>query len=230
MAVDDGYKLDLFQLYAGQRVMNSLAFGRKAETPPTQAECLALATDWANHLAPLQVAQLSHTGWRVSQLSGTGVTYPQGLCRRVGGLVFEGAYTGTIVGALAGDGLPPQSAAVITLKTALAGRSRRGRFYMCGIVEGITADGTFGSGLISQWQTAWNAQLAQYSGSGTDPTWYMAVWSQTIATGCRPAAQHPHAPAFSQAPSPGTALQAVTSLTPRAIVYTQRRRTIGVGQ
>lgn len=229
MAVDDAYKLDLFQSFLGQRVMNSLAFSRKAETATTQAECAALALDWKNFLIQFQAASLTHVSWRMVQLSGAGVTYSAVDCTREGGEAFEGAYTGTLVGAMAGEALPPQCARVTTLMTGLVGRRRRGRFYQAGIIEGITQDGVFGSGEMATHQALWDAQLAQYSPGGTDPTWSVGVWSQRIATGCEPSGAHPHNMTNVSTPNPTDAFRPVSVFRCRNIVYTQRKRTIGVG-
>lgn len=44
-----------------------------------------------------------------------------------------------VAGTLAGDLLPPQIAYCITLRTAQAGRSYRGRVYLCGFGEGVNS-------------------------------------------------------------------------------------------
>jgi hypothetical protein len=223
------YKLDLFQSYAGQRLMNSLCFARKTEPAPTQAELAALALDWKNFMLNHQLAQLTHTGWVAQQLSGTDVSYTAVPCTRQGGLRFEGLHTGTVVGGNAGDGMPPQSAIVTTISTGISGRSRRGRFYLGGWGEGFQNNGTITAGIVTSQQTAWDAQLAKFSPTGTNATWYSVVWSHTIATGCKPAAVHPHAMTAVGSPSPGTASAPVVQFKVRDVVYTQRRRTIGVG-
>lgn len=54
-----------------------------------------------------------------------------------------------VVGVGTGDAAPPQTALVVTLRTAGAGARYRGRVYLCGFTEGVnTATGTF-SGLAS---------------------------------------------------------------------------------
>lgn len=53
---------------------------------------------------------------------------------------------GAVAGTSAGDLLPPQTALVVTLRTAQAGRSFRGRTYLPGFGEGVnTATGTMTS-------------------------------------------------------------------------------------
>lgn len=229
MAVADAYRLSMYQTLVGQRVMNTLAFDRKGVAPPTLAECLALANDWKDAIKAQQSASLNHVSWKMEQLSGTGVTYPSGQCKKVGGLVFDGLYTGVTVGSLAGVSSPPQIAVVTTIMTGLSGRTKRGRFYMPGLLNSSHSDGTVGSGNVTALQTLWDAQGAQYFDAGSDAIWRIGVWSQTIATGCKPGAAHPHDMTEVVAPSPATAFTAANGFKVRNICYTQRRRTIGVG-
>lgn len=57
---------------------------------------------------------------------------------------------GAVAGTAAGGLLPPQTAFVITLRTASAGRSFRGRVYLCGFDESVnTATGTIQSSATS---------------------------------------------------------------------------------
>lgn len=48
---------------------------------------------------------------------------------------------GATAGTATGDVLPPQTAIVVTLRTAQAGRSFRGRVYLCGFAEASNATG-----------------------------------------------------------------------------------------
>ena len=229
MAVGDVYQLTLLQLYAGQRIMNTLAFDRKTAGDPIQADCFDLATDWMNRLREHQMDTLVHTGWRVQQVRGAGVTY--GLdCTRDGGMLFEGPYAPPSNGThTAVDGMPPQSAIVTTLRTGIAGRRRRGRFYLAGWSELQQNHGTVASLFVTELQTSWNAQLVQYGVAGTDPQWRLGVWSHRIASGCEPGAAHPHSPTNVDPPNPADAFRPVVDTTVRNIVYGQRKRTIGVG-
>jgi hypothetical protein len=229
MAVDDVYQLTLQQLYAGQKIQNSLHFARKSEDDPTQPDCLALAQDWVTALKAHQSPEVTHTGWRVQQVKGGTVSYGVD-CARDGGLVFEGVYATAQLGLhSSANGMPPQCAIVTTLRTGFAGRRRRGRFYFSGWGEIQNEAGTVVPGFVTELQTMWNAQLAQYSGPGTDPQWSLGVWSQRIATGCEPAAAPPHALVNVDTPNPNDAFRAVTETIVRNIVYGQHKRTIGVG-
>jgi len=229
MAEGDVYKLDLFQTYAGQRIMNSYHLARKTAGDPTQAECAALAADWKLHLQNHQVNTLQHTAWSVSQVAGDPVVYSTTECKRDGGLRFEGLHVAPTAGGNSGEAMPPQSAIVVTLSTGFAGRSRRGRTYISGFVEAFQNEGQLTDAIVTAQQTNWDAQIAQYSAAGTDPLWYLVVFSTTIAFGCRPGAVHPHTPEHFATPNPLGASFPVISTKVRKIVYTQRRRTIGVG-
>jgi len=229
MAEGDVYKLDLFQRYAGQRIMNSYHFARKTPGAPTQAECAALALAWKEHLRNHQAGGLTHESWTCQQVSGAGVTWSPVTCSRDGGLRFEGLHTGTLTGGNSGEAMPPQSALVVTLSSGMSGRSRRGRTYIGGFVEAFQNEGTVTPGIVTAQQTNWDTILAIYSGAGTSPLWYLGVFSVTIASGCKPAAAHPHALENLATPNPSGAFFPVIATKVRNIVYTQRRRTIGVG-
>jgi len=229
MAVGDVYQLTLQQLYAGQKIQNTVALARKTAPDPIQADCFDLATNWVDLIKTHQVDDLAHTGWRVQQVHGGTVSYGTD-CARDGGLIFEGGYTPPSVGTHAGaDGMPPQSAIVTTLRTGFAGRRRRGRFYLAGWSELQQAQGTVIPLFQSEVLTTWNALMAQFGPSGSDAQWQLGVWSMRIATGCEPAATHPHALVNVDVPNPADAFRPVTETIVRNIVYGQRRRTIGIG-
>jgi hypothetical protein len=80
-------------------------------------------------------------------------------------------------------------------------------------------------------QAIWNAIITAYGPTGTDPDWQVGVFSLVIATGCR---DDPNTvsrtPVVFASPSPTTAFQGITEAVTRQVAYTQRKRTIGVGQ
>lgn len=114
---------------------------------------------------------------------------------------------GAVAGTMAGDLLPPQTAFCVTLRTAFAGRSFRGRVYLPGFAEGHNAAGG----------TALNATGAV--------AFVTAVKGALVAGGMDLGVVHrPTA-----APLPVTAgfITAVTSIVARDLVWdTQRRRAI----
>lgn len=105
---------------------------------------------WANNAS---------TGARVSQ-----VTYTP-----LDGSAASDARSKAIVGISAADSLPPRTAMVFTLRTALRGRSRRGRCYWAGFTETAGApDGTPVDSVITAFNAAW-AQHKTDLGAKTTP-------------------------------------------------------------
>lgn len=230
MAVGDVYKLTAKQSYnAGMVVMNTYYFARKSAPDPTAANALALANNVKELFRTHQGTTIAYTDWTVDQVRGGSTVYSFGVCHKEGGIQYVGAFTGTLAGTVAGDILPPQNAFVTTLLTGLAGRRRRGRHYLCGRVEADQNVGVYIAGAVTDMTTAWNAALTQFGPTGSDGDWQIGVWSTRTATGCEPATQHPHHLTGVDAPSPATAFAAITTFAARNIVYTQRRRTVGVG-
>lgn len=230
MAVDDVWQLHLHQRYAGQQILNTVTFRTKSAVTVDATVAQALAQDWKDMLLPLQISQVSHTGWALQQLRGGTAAWPDGLCRRDGGARLEGVYTGTVVGSIAGEGLPPQSAMVTTIVTGQSGRRHRGRFYLTGLSETIQDAGTIVAGTVTIVTTAWTGQFTQYGPSGTDLNWQIGIWSSREASGCRPRTAPPYGMERVEAPDPAAAYLNASGFIVRNIVYNQRRRTIGVGR
>lgn len=112
-----------------------------------------------------------------------------------------------------GDPLPPQCALVTTWRTALAGRSYRGRSYSAGLCENHQNAGTFDSSETTNAINIAQAILDRYGPSGDSADYQLVVLSRY------------HAGVKRVTPI-GTV---VTSFSVHAIVYNQRRRTIGRG-
>jgi hypothetical protein len=229
VAIGDVFTLQLRSTYSGQVIMNTLAFRWLQALDPTTAQALTLANDWKTHLQAFQATTLAYTTFVLQQVRGGSVSYTTKPCLRTGGIRLEGNMTGTLGGSKPGDALPPQSAIVTTLKTNNAGRSHRGRLYMTAISETDQAYGTVTPGIVTTMQTAWNTQLAKYGPAGTDPNWQVGIWSMRIATGCVPGTGADHALVPHDTPNPSQAFDGVTEFVVKATVYSQRRRTIGVG-
>lgn len=125
---------------------------------------------------------------------------------------YERVYT-SVAGAGVGDMVPPQASVVFTLRTALRGRSFRGRFYLPGLVEGDQAAGNLTAGAITNMGTIGTQLLAVFGPSGTNGDWRLAVISRFTNGAARPL------PIATQ----------VTSIAVNTVLYTQRRRVAGVG-
>jgi hypothetical protein len=123
------------------------------------------------------------------------------------------SFTAVFGSSATGEALPHQCSAVLSWRTALAGRSFRGRSYLPGRSEAEQAGGVWTPSQI----TASNAMAAQFLAvfgpSGTDLNWQFVIISR-VANG------------VPRVPPIGTP---VISGAVRSVVFTQRRRVSGVG-
>jgi hypothetical protein len=167
--------------------------------------------------------------WQLRQLYGGGVQVIQDECRREGGIVLEGNFTTSTTGTAATDMLPPQCALVWTIKTGLAGRRRRGRSYVFGLPETAQANGTWVAATITAMTTNLNNLYAFFGPSGSDPQFLLGVWSERTASGCEYVGNPPTYQNV-ETPHPENAFNMSNDYTIRPVVYSQRRRTVGVGR
>jgi len=125
---------------------------------------------------------------------------------------FDGASSGEFTlaitpaeqGEVVQDGLPGNVAFCVSLRTALAGRSTRGRKYFAGLGEGDVSGNEFDGGRIATLLTGVNDLIANLVTNGTP----LAIFSRTI-------------PALTQ-------VQTATAVD--AFVDSQRRRLTGRGR
>lgn len=232
MAAGDVYRMVVSTTQLGSFYMNTYAVQCIAAPPPTLAQATTLATDLKEAFRPLQAQSLIYRGWKLYQIGGSGVTYDPVLCKREGGLILEGTYTGTLTGGDAIDPLAPQLAMTVTLYSNMIGRRRRGRVYLPGWSENAQSGGNWTSGVLTSVTTALATLYAKYGSdpSGTDPIFRLGIWSERTAFGCEPSETHPHDPVRVDPPNPDAAFIQLARWVPRPIVYTQRRRTLGVGR
>jgi hypothetical protein len=230
VAVDDAYKFIGSQSMAGQVYQSSFAFRRLIETDVTPAELAALAESIKVLFRPQQHSSLSWTTWQCNQLWGSGMSLDTPDCTRLNGRVFAGVFASPVTGAVTSyDALPPQCALVTTLTSGIAGRRKRGRNYMTGLVEDYQAGGTWAGVFISTQQAAFTVFLNKYGAAGTDPTWRWGIWSERVATGCVP---NTSGDGHTQidTPHPELAFTTVSGYICRTTVKNQRRRSLGVGR
>jgi hypothetical protein len=229
MAVGDVYRLTLQAVCQGQTYLNTWAFTMKSSPDPTGADVLTLANAFKEMARVSQNNLVTYQTWTFRQLFGGGVTPIQDECRRDGGLVLTGNVSGSAAGGVAGDMLPPQCAMVWTIGTGLAGRRRRGRSYIYGLSEATQANGTWTSATLTTFTTALNTIYGLYGSAGTDPQFLLGVWSERTATGCEVRGTPPVLTNI-ETPHPELAFNMSTGYQLRPTVYSQRRRTIGVGR
>lgn len=172
-----------------------------------------LAGSWEANVMPLVIAATSASvNWdrlMISDVSpGTTLTGVYGL-------------TQPNPGAIAGDCLPGQNAALIQVRSNVKGRRYRGRFYLPGVAEAGTTNALL-SGPQSVALTNLAAQLiAFYGPAGTQTSYKLCIFS-------------PPTPPF-KAPTPppvhtDTLVTLATTCIADGTVRTQRRRMIGVGR
>jgi hypothetical protein len=229
MAVGDVYRLTLQAVCQGQTYLNTWAFTMKSSPDPTNADVLTLANAFKEFARPNQSTLVVYQTWTFRQLFGGSVVPIQDECRRDGGLVLTGNISGSAAGGAAGDMLPPQCAMVWTIGTGLAGRRRRGRSYIYGLGETSQANGTWTAGTLVNFTSGLNTIYGLYGSAGTDPQFLLGVWSERTASGCEVRGTPPVLVNV-ETPHPELAFNMSTGYQLRPTVYSQRRRTIGVGR
>lgn len=229
MAIGDCYKMTVSASHLGSTYQNNYAVTTKVASV-TATEFTTLANALREIARPNQDPALAYRSWRAVQVRGADVTPVAAECRRTGGVVYEAAYTGTNSGgATPGEALPPQSALVVTLNTGKIGRRYRGRIYHFGFLETAQLNGQWTTTIFNTIGTALATFMNSYGPGGTDPSFTLGVWSERIATGCRPNPTTHH-PENVDPPNLAGAFSPVQSMVVRPTVFTQRRRTLGQGR
>lgn len=230
MAVGDQYRLTVLATFLGSTHMNSLAFTMKSSPDPSVSDVSTLAVATANIFRNQQSTLCTWQSFTFHQLWGSGMTPIQDECRRDGAKVIIGNFPAGQSGTGgATDTLPPQCSMVVTIGTGIAGRRRRGRIYGFGMLEASQVNGSWSSGVRTAMITNLNTYFALYGPAGTDPQFQLGVWSERRASGCW---VDPSTGKLTnvETPHPEDAFTAANGYTFRDIVYTQRRRTLGVGR
>lgn len=147
---------------------------------------------WANSIRGLPDAQIAALQWLTDLNTGaTGFT-----SKCTAGVVFNKVSTAVIniltgrqtelaedvvaqPGSAAGNSLPQELALVVSLRTALANRSGRGRFYLpCLAASTLTADGKVSAATIGDIMARLDIAWAAYNTLTSTPV----VYSRTLTT------------------------------------------------
>jgi hypothetical protein len=230
MAAGDSYRLVCNATWSNQLYQNTLALNMNGATTPVASDFLVVANAFKEIWRSQQRSTVLWTTWEATQLWGAQMTINQAKCTRSGGLAFAGVFTGTNTGGdPSSEVLPPQCAFVTTILTGFAGRRKRGRWYTFGLTESLQADGLWTAAFINTMGTNLTSFFTSYKQGGSSTFATLGVWSERTATGCIPS---PSGKGHVQVdtPSPQTAFTPATDFTRRSVVYTQRRRTLGVGR
>lgn len=124
-------------------------------------------------------------------------------------------------GLVTGDCLPGQNAVVVSLRSGVKGRRRRGRFFLPGVSEANQANGLVTGSQLTAITALADGLRTHYGPTGSEASYRLVVYS-------------PPTPPF-KAPKPppvhtDTLVTPVVALPVDPVIRTQRRRTIGVGQ
>jgi hypothetical protein len=230
MAVGDVFKLVVTMTQANSYMQNTYAFKVLQAGDVSVAQSILLANDFKEAFRPQQVSGVVYRSWKLYQVFGGGVDYTQTPCKREGGRVLEQAYGGTVAGGDASQALPPQCAWVITLYSDQIGRRHRGRIYVPGFSENKQSDGNWGAAELTTMNTALATLVNKYGPSGTATDFQWGIWSERTAFGCVTRDVPPYDHYQADTPAPQLAFTPLDRVLARGIVYTQRRRVIGVGR
>lgn len=156
--VEDTVMAELIYNWDGQICETVLNYSQLINWDVTQMTALAasLATKWTAVLKPLMPTNLSLINIKITDIStqfGPVVDYGVGLPN---------------VGTHASPSLPNNCALVITKRTALRGRSFRGRIYHPGLLEAQTTGNAVAAGTVTAYIVAYNNFLLVPNGGGAD--------------------------------------------------------------
>lgn len=161
----EAVQVELTMLFDGQRIQNVWHYAMDSPKPPAEMDELgdAIITSWNSIIKPQMPTTLSLIEVKVvdltTQISPT-VYITTGL---------------PIVGTNVSPALPNNNSLVITKRTALRGRSYRGRIYFSGLVEGQVTN----NAVSAAYQTGFiNFCNAVRVITTTNYTWEMAIVSK----------------------------------------------------
>lgn len=230
MPAGDVYRISMQGIGQNSVYMNVLAIQQIGALDLGQADFQTFADGFKEAVRPVQNLANTWRSWRAVQLFGPNVDYTVKPCHREGGFAFEGNLTGTLTGGETGSEiLPPQSSLVITLGSGQVGRRHRGRIYLWGMGEAQQNAGIWTAACLTNLTTPFTTFFNKYKDTGTDPKIKLGIWSERTAFGCEFVGKPPVHTQIDP-PNPDQAFTPTTGFTIRNVVYTQRRRALGVGR
>lgn len=187
------YRVTLTQSLWGETLQNVLHFTHADANPLSMADLVTdLETTWIPHVKWIQQDQLRYVGARVQILESQFAAYSKAL---------------NISGSAGGSNdYKTYNAHILQLRTALAGRTGRGRQYIGGVALNLTDKGIIKSDIITSWGNHIATLVGQYCNTGVSE-FRLVV--------------NPHTNVDQS--------KEVTSITLNPIEGIQRRRNIGVG-
>lgn len=230
MAAGDVFRVTMANVGLGSTYENVIGVRTIAASDPSQAQWQTFADDFMTQWRAGQQPVFSWNTWRAVQVFGSGVTYGPEDCKRHGGRLYTGNFTAPTAGSgSVSDSLPPQCAMVITLSSAFIGRRKRGRMFGFGFAENDQAAGQWTGTVITAQTARTTTWFNKYKETGTDANFQIGIWSEREATGC---IYDPIIKDHKKVDDghPDQAFTPVSGFQLRSIVYSQRRRTLGVGR
>jgi hypothetical protein len=167
MAANEIYRLTLRQRMFDQECHNVLYFKFLTSNATPQGLRGTIADTFWAQLSPIQSADVEYLAARSRGI----VPYSD---------TEETVAAATVQGILAPPSLPALNAAVISLRTGLPGKSKRGRFYLCGIPgDQLSGNGLVG-GYVTSIQTAFAALQNLYGAGGSNNDYQWGVFSPKL--------------------------------------------------
>lgn len=169
MALNDIFRLAVVgQGPQGQELVN-VHYYRQNTTDPNN-DGTPLGFGWVAQVAPLYALCISNTT-SILRLQIRNVTQP----------TFGIDYTTglPIAGLLAGEALPPQTAFIVSWRTGLIGRSRRGRTFVWPPNEASQASGQLSGGYLAALNN-FATQSLTVTGAGGAPVYLKVVFSEVL--------------------------------------------------
>jgi len=176
MAVNDTVRLDVVGTANGQQHIHTLHFRYQEVTSTEQG----LIDSWQSIGRTAYRGLFATTDPVVTLLRATQVCGSVPLRAPVEEAELAATQFGTV--SWGGDPAPSWLAAVISWRTASAGRSRRGRSYLGGVYEAAIVGNNITSTYSTKLATYRDALLAAYTVGGTVAGYKLVVYSRKLAS------------------------------------------------
>ena len=210
MAVNDVVKVTLSGRLHGQRHESGIHI--RYQTP--EADPTSLAADFTTNIVPLfQAATTGQCTYEVVSVDPRLPAEEEG---------YDDALPVDTDGALLGDAIPGQVAAVLSLRTGLKGRRRRGRFYVSGAPEASSSLGRWADAQQTLFTNIGDGLIARYGPTGLSADYRLVTFSPEDLSFVKKSGE--------PAPRVGNVVTTVRSIVVNPYTRTQRRRAIGVGE
>ncbi len=137
------------------------------------ADLDAISLDIKTDICETVKGQMENS-WQFNELHWSRLSIPP--------VVYDYTYGAASVGAKNNLAMPAQDSLVVTLRTAYAGRSYRGRSYLAGLAfdQLDQADANWAAAAVSGIQTQFDTFAGKYASGGTDTDWRWIVWSRKL--------------------------------------------------